>query len=773
MEKKNNSKKNKNQKNKSNTYQNKKSQKEKQTTLNFFSTKRFKVVLIFLFLLLFALIFRLGWLQFVQGSSLKESAYKQQTTNKIISTKRGTIYDATGKKLAISAPVDTITINPSKIVGKTEAETTEKKEKVAKGLSDIFSLDYNETLEKVTSKSSVQTIAKKVDQTKVEELQKWMQDNKIAVGINIDEDTKRTYPYDNLASHVIGFCGDDNNGLQGIELKWDSVLTGTPGKIVTSKDATQEEIPDTNQTYIPEENGSDVVLSIDANIQSIVEKYLKQAVQDYNCTRGGTAVAMNPNTGDILAMASYPDYNLNTPFEPNTEALKSVWDTLDSATKTTELNEMWRNRVISSTYEPGSTFKLITASTALEENITSEDVSNDFVCLGHEDVSGTTINCWTQNHKGTKTLRQALQQSCNPSFMQLGKRIGAETLYKYYGAFGFFDKTGIDLPAESNSIFHKLENVKSVELATMSFGQRINVTPIQLLSAVSAIANDGVLMQPRVVKQIVNPETKTTTDITPVTVRQVLSKTTSERMRSLMESVVTDGSGRYAAVKGYSVGGKTGTSEPPVGKTEQGYTASYVAIAPTEKPEICLLVALYDPPKNNHQGGQICGPVVSQMLTEILPYLGLTSSEAQTTSDNTASQTENTSTITVPDIRNKTVTEAQKILQQAGFKTKVSVSGNKNELIVTDQVPKPGVSLSKSSIISLYTTENDVRVSVTVPNFKGMSAAQAKNAAASKNLNVSIEGTGIVVSQDIAIDTSVEEGTIIKLVLHNDNGNNQ
>lgn len=729
---------------------------------NIIYTKRFRIALTIFFVILFLLIIRIAWLQFIDGSSLKERAYKQQTTNQILSTKRGTIYDATGKKLALSSSVDTISINPGKIVGKTEEETKAKKELVAKGLSDIFGLDYNETLEKVNSSASVETIIKKVENDKVEELKQWMSDNKISVGINIDEDTKRTYPYGSLASNVIGFSGDER-GLQGIEAKWNDVLTGTPGKIVTAKDAVQEEIPDQTQTYIPPENGSDLVLTLDVYIQSILEKYLKQAVEENKATRGGTVIAMKPSTGDILGMAQYPNYDLNDPFTPNTEDLKAVWDTLDSETKTNELNTMWRNRNTSDTYEPGSTFKLITAATALEENITSEDVPNDFYCDGHQVVADQSISCWTQGHKGPKTLRQALQVSCNPSFIQLGQRIGAETLYKYYDAFGLFDKTGVALPGESNSIFHDPEKVGAVELATMSFGQRIKVTPLQMISAVCAIANDGVLMQPRIVKQVINTDTNAVTDIEPVEVRQVLSKTTSERMRNLMKSVVTDGSGRYAQVAGYSVGGKTGTSEPDPNHPEDGYVASYVAISPTENPEICILLILYNPTSSaGHQGGQICGPVISQMLSEILPYLGLTSSEVQTADSTTSS---GSSLITVPDVRNKTVTEAEKILRQAGFKTSTSTSGNKNELLVTDQVPKPGITLPKDSIIVLYSENNEVRVSVKVPDLKEMTLDQATSALQQKNLNIQAEGSGIVVSQSITANSSVDEGTVIKVTL--------
>ena len=740
---------------------------------NLLAVKKFRIVLASLLIIFLLLIIRLIWLQFVQGSDLKEQAYNQQTTDQIISTSRGTIYDSTGKTLAISTPTDTVTINPKKIVGSNDEETKAKKEKVAKAFSEIFELDYNETLEKVNSTSNVQTIAKKVDKDKIDKLKQWMETEKISTGINIDEDTKRVYPYNNLASNLIGFCGTDNTGIQGIEDSWNSVLQGTPGKITTSTDAIQEEIPDSNQTYIPAENGSDIVLTIDYYIQTVLEKYLKQAVEENNAD-SGTVVAMAPSTGDILGMACYPDYNLNTPFEPNTEELKATWDTLDSTTQSDALYNMWKNNVVSSPYEPGSPYKLITAATALEENITSEDVPNDFYCNGSIEVADRKISCWTQAHKGAKTLRQALQVSCNPSLIQLGQRIGAETLYKYYQAFGFFDKTGIDLPQEASSTYWKLEDVKDVELATMSFGQRFTITPIQLVSAVSAIANDGILMKPRIVKQIINPETGTTTDIEPVQVRQVISKSTSERMRNLMKSVVDDGSGRLAKVEGYSIGGKTGTSEPQAGREDEGYIASYVAIAPTEKPEICLLIAVHNPNPNNegsHQGGQVCGPVVSQMLSEILPYLGLTSSNAQTSTDTVE---EDTSYATVPDIRNKTVTEAEKLLKQAGFTTKVNISGDKNSTLVTDQTPKPGSSIPKGSIIVLYTEENDTRVSVKVPDFKDKTLAQAENMAKANNLNITTEGSGTVISQSIMVDTPVEEGTIIKLTLSTESdGTNQ
>ena len=729
---------------------------------NFIHTKKLRFTLIATILIFLLLIGRIGFLQFVQGNSLKEQAYNQQAINQIISPKRGNIYASTGQALAIGAQVDTITINPAKIVKDSEEDTKTLKETVAKGLSDIFSLDYNETLEKVNSTSQVETIAKKVEQEKVDELKQWMEDNDISVGINIDEDTKRYYPYGSLASSVIGFCGSDNQGLSGIESKWESVLTGTPGKIVSSKGSNQQEIPNAEETYISAENGSDLTLTIDFNIQTIVEKYLKQAVDENNCEKGGNVIVMNPKNGDILAMASYPDYDLNSPYTPNAK-LAETYDSLSTEEKSEALYKMWANKSVAETYEPGSVFKVITASVALEENITTTDKEDDFICKGYEEFQDGSqtlkISCWRTNPHGVQSLRDALCNSCNPAFMQLGKRIGAATLYKYYEAFGLFDSTNSGLYGEQSSIFQKLENVGPVELATMSFGQRLNVTPLQMITAISAVANDGILMQPRIVKEITNTETGSVTEVPVKEVRQVISKETSQQVKSMMESVATVGTGKTAAVSGYTIGGKTGTSEPIYTRTEDGYVASYVAIAPVEDTQIALLLTLYDPPKNNHQGGQLAGPVVSQMLSEILPYLGIPSDET------TSSTNDSSNSIIVPDVRNKTVSEAEKTLKNAGFTVKTYVNGDPNNLLVADQTPKPGAYLSKNSIIILYGEGSEVSTSVSVPNLKGMNASQATNTLREKNLNINIEGSGTVASQDYATDEQVQEGTIIKVTL--------
>lgn len=471
---------------------------------------------------------------------------------------------------------------------------------------------------------------------------------------------------------------------------------------------------------------------------------------------------MNPSNGDILAMATYPNYNLNTPFIPTNSTLLSNWDTLSSEEKTQTLFNMWNNSATQSTYDPGSTFKLITASVALEENIIDTDNEEDFYCNGSYTVGNTTINCWkTDGSHSSQSLRKALGNSCNPAFMQLGEKIGAPTLYKYYQAFGLFEKTNSLFYGEANSSFWDLDNVGEVELATMSFGQRFKITPLQLITAVSAIANEGVLVEPQIVKQTVNSSTGAITSTKTVEKRQVISKETAEQMMNLMEYVVEHGTGQYAKVSGYSVGGKSGTSEPLDDNKDAGYVASFIGVAPVTNPEIVVLIAIYKPNGDNgHQGGQVAGPVVSQILSEVLPYLDIASNNDSHSDNNTSNYT----TTTLPDVRNMTISQARKKLKDAGFN--VNITGNEDvSTLVIDQTPKPGVSLLNGANIFLYTENNNIKTAVTVPNFKGMSAAQAINSADSKGLNLILNGSGIVISQDTASNTEIEIGSTITLNL--------
>lgn len=720
-------------------------------------------VRVFIFTLLIMTVFvlllgRIGYLQFIEGEYLKQKEDSQSTTSKIINAKRGTIYDANKKALAISADVDTITVNPSYLNVKTNGEidtdkTKAKKEKLAKEFSELFELDYDEVYNKLNSKKDTEVIVSKVENDKVEKLKEWLTENKISAGINIDKDTKRYYPYRTLASNLIGFCGTDNQGLDGVELKYEDVLKGTNGKITTSISVTQDAIPDYDEKYIAPQNGSNIYLTIDSNIQAIAENYLKQAVEENNCQRGGNIIIENPVNGEILAMASYPNYDLNTPYTPN-ESLSINWENLSSQQQTEKLYAMWRNKAVVDTYEPGSTFKVITAATALEEDITETDIAGDFYCTGSQKVAEAYIKCASGAVHGSETLRKALENSCNSALIQLGQRIGENRFYNYLKGFGFFEKTGIDVPSEANSSFWKEENVGPVELATMSFGQRFTITPMQLVKAVSAIANDGIMVTPHIVKQIENTENGTITTIETNQERKVISKETADKMKDIMKDVVEEGGGTYAQVSGYTIGGKTGTSEPDPNHPENGYVSSFLAIAPVENTKLVVLLTLYDPHTKNYYGGRIAAPAVSQILSEVLPYLDIPSDNSATVTD--------TKLITVPNLKNKTIREAQKILEDAGLKY---VTSSNADDIISEQVPASGTQLTKGGIVKLYTEGKDERVSQTVPDLKGVTFAQAKIMLEAKNLNISSTGSGIVIAQAPKAGSSIDEGTVINVTL--------
>ena len=558
----------------------------------------------------------------------------------------------------------------------------------------------------------------------------------------------------NWLHRLLAFYGTDKP-LAGIEASYDNILTGRSGKIVTTIDLNNSEISDNHSTYVEAENGSDVYLTLDVNIQSIVEKYIKKSVENNQCEYA-TSIIMEPSTGNILAMATYPNFNLNTPFEPNNEDTQKKWDSMTSAEKTEYLNQMWKNKNISDLYEPGSTFKTIVSSIALEENITESNVKNDFYCKSYEEISGVKIRCWSTKAHGYQTLKEALANSCNPAYMQLGKRIGIDTYYKYFEAFGLFNKTGISLPAEQNSIFFDKNTVKPINLATMSFGQRFKITPLQLITAVSALANNGVLVKPQIVSKTVNKDTGAITTTQTVEVRRVVSKETAEDVIDMMEYVVTNGTGKQGAVKGYTIAGKTGTSEAEVG-SNQGNTLSYIAVAPAENPKLVALVVLYNTPQKNTHGSTVAGPIMSNILSEVLTYLGITPDEANIASNNNSS--------TVPNVVDKTITEAEKILKNSGFSPVVVSNGDKNSTLVSTQVPAARTILLKDSTVLLYSEENSTRTSVTVPDLTKMTLTQARTKLKQMNLNLSYTGTGIVSSQNIKAGTSVEEGTIIEVKL--------
>lgn len=589
---------------------------------NKISRIRIVFIIIFIFILMLVLLGRIGYLQFVEGNFLQTKATSQQTLTETISAKRGTIYDTTGQVLAISYDTDKVYINPSEI------EKDSDKEIIAQGISSILGIDSAELTVKLNESKKRFLIASDVEKETIDKLKEWKNNLKIKTGISIESSTSRYYPSHNLASTVIGFVGTDNQGLYGIENSWDSFLSGTSGKSVSLKDASQSEIANSQQTYIAAENGYDLTLTIDKNIQDIVETQLAEAVDKYECESGIT-IAMDPSTGKILALADYPNYDCNNPFTPNSRLLET-WDSLSNEKKTSSLYRQFAPKSITDTYEPGSVFKIITSAIAVEENLMEPDIAGTFSCYGSITVQGEKkpIKCHKTAGHGKQSLTQALGNSCNPAFVELGLKIGSQLSYKYYDAFGFFGKTGISISGEPKSgIFYPVNEINNHELGTASFGQRFTITPIQMITAASAIANDGDLVYPQIVESMTNTDTGEVTTFETQKVRKVISKETADTVASMMESVVTLGTGHRVktnieGMSQYSVGGKTGTSEPIHGSSD-GYIASFLAISPVENTKVVLLVILNSPNGNLHNGGEIAAPTAGLMLNEILPYLGV------------------------------------------------------------------------------------------------------------------------------------------------------
>lgn len=497
------------------------------------------------------------------------------------------IFDSKGNKLAETIKIGTISIFPNAV---------ENPELVAKKLSELLEIDYQSVLNKATNKqSSIEIIDNEVKADKIELIKRWIRDEKVN-GIKIDEKNVRSYIYNNLASHVIGFAGKDSKGLDGIELTYKRYLSDS-------------------------ENGSNITLSIDKKIQESVERYLEDAVVQNKCANG-IAIVMKPKTGEILAMAVKPDFNLNKPFEPNDNELKNKWSILKNEEKTAFLQKMWRNKAISDTYEFGSPCKLITASAALEEGLVSPE--EEFNDKGYAEVDGIKIKCWRYyNPHGLQTFRQAVVDSCDPVFVEVSQRLGRENFYKYINAFGFQEKTAIDLPGEAKGIFLESNKSKPIDISIMSTGRRFQITPIQLITAISAIANDGKLMKPQLVKEIRDQYGNITEKIEPKVVREVISPKTAEVIKNAMENIVAKGTGKNASVKGYRIAGISGTAEK--GLDTPTYIASFVGFAPVENPEVSVLILLDDPKGNSFRGGDIAAPVAAKVFSDVLPYLGIES----------------------------------------------------------------------------------------------------------------------------------------------------
>ena len=705
------------------------------------SSKRKIILILIFFTLLFVLLFgRMIYWQIIKADELSQKAYTQQTKNSIISPKRGSIYARNGVVLARSVAVETISVTPKNI---------KKKEETAKGLSELLELDYDTVLGKVNKTTVEEVIAKKVDKDITDKVREWIKEEGIA-GINIYEDTKRYYPKGSFLAQVLGFCGTDNQGLEGLEANYEDVLKGIQGKRVTSKDATGKDMPLDDTTYIPSEDGYDIVLTIDERIQYFTEKYLDQAMEENSPVDYGTCIVMNPKNGEILAMATSPDYDPNSPFTPTNKKDILNWNEYDGAQKSKALQEMWKNKCVADTYEPGSVFKTVTAAIAIEEgSVTNVDAIN-YNCNGYLQIEDWIISCWRTTPHGMQSLRQGLMNSCNPVYMTVALRVGADKFYEYLNAFGVSKSTGSGIIGETSGIIHDASNVSKTTLATAGFGQGFTLTPLNMLNTICAIANDGKLLVPKLVKEIRDSNGKVIKSFDTEVVKQVVSESTSDTVLDMMESVVPDGTGRYAQVDGYYISGKTSTAEQGRGDSKT-YVASFVALAPAKDPEVAILFNLYNPRgKNGHQGGGIVAPVVGKMMGEILNYLQMPKDY---------DTKEKKQEIDIPNVVGYTVERAKNEINNRGLKYIIEKDIDKNE-IITSQVPIGGEKLSESGVVRIYTNSSR-RELVEVPSVKGLGVSNAGDTIKSNNLNFIASGKGIAVIQEPVAGTKVEEGTIV------------
>ena len=572
--------------------------------LSFRGKKRLLLMLAVFVLSLIVLSIRVGYIMLFKAEEYQNMAYEQQTRDRLIAPKRGSILDRNGNGIAVTESVSAVSVIHAQI---------ENEEETAKALSEIIELDYEDVLEDVKENVALKRIKSKVDNETAAEIRELN-----LPGVMIDEDVERTYPYYTLAASVIGFVGKDNQGIIGLESKYEEYLKGEPGKIMTLTDSRGRRVSDAEERVEPV-NGENLVTSIDVVIQQYAEQEIAAAVEAKNA-KSGVIIVMNPQNGEIYAMANYPTFDLNEPFTINDEELAAMWDTFTAEEQNEYLNQMWRNKAINDTYEPGSTFKIVTASTGLEEGVITPE--STFNCTGSMVVGGRTIKCWRypRTH-GTQTFAEGVRNSCNPVFMAVAERIGADTFYDYMIKFGFAEKTGIDLNGEAVGILHKKEDIGPVELATMSFGQTFQITPIQLLRAAAAVVNGGKLITPHFAIKTVDDNGFTVNTFEWPEGEQVISEETSATMREILESVVAEGTGNKAQVEGYRIGGKTATSQKlPRGSGK--YIASFMAFAPADDPQVMALV-LIDEPEGVYYGGTVAGPVMRDLLTNILPYLNI------------------------------------------------------------------------------------------------------------------------------------------------------
>ena len=717
------------------------------------------------------LILRLGFLQIVQGEFWSTKAVSQQLNDSLVAAHRGTIYDCNGKVLAESMEVWTVIMTPYNIAQLDDAEAV--RVKIADEVSKILDVDRDTLYKKTTrTESQYEKIASQVEYPVVEELISWAEKNKLSnSGIfRVVTDYKRTYPYGSLASCVIGFTGTDYYGLYGLEAEYNDVLAGVAGRVVTAQNGVGGDMP-VSLTYektVDAEDGHSLVLTIDQNIQHFAEKYLEQSIIENSVKNRGVSIVMNVHTGAILAMAVKGDFDLNDPWtvtDPNAlEAMKLLSGDEKSDALATARQAQWSNKAVSEFYEPGSVFKVFTSCMAIEEGVA--DMNTSFYCPGYIEVMGQQITCWHAGH-GMQHFPDIISNSCNPGFITLGVGLGGERFFKYFVGFGFTEPTGIDMLSEgrsTTSLYHGID-MTDLDVATSSIGQTFEITPIQMATALCAVANGGYLMQPYVVAQELDGNGNVVKTTEPVVKRQVVSTETTKQVASMLAAAVNGGGSKNVYVAGYRVAGKSGTAdktETRQGGAENEVWGSFGTFAPADDPEIVCVTITDTAQSDNRWGSHTAGPVCQSILADTLPYLGV---EPLYTEEELA----NLSTVT-PSVTDKEVSTATTII--ANNDLHYSIIGNGKTVV--RQIPEAGSSIPKDGTVVLYTDSDSLGSTTAVPDFHGMTLSQANAAADAANLNLEISGVGLdsgeatVYSQDYEVGAKVSPGTVVYLVFVTD-----
>ena len=722
--------------------------------------KRILIMAVAIIFLMTTTVARVFYLTIVRGEELSEKAETQQLKDTEITAMRGTIYDSNGNVLAQSASVWNVFIDPLNIKDK-------QRDLIVDEFANLFGYDADEKKEfydKTTHQNHYELVEKKVENNIKEKLSKFVSKNELGGCIGTEQTTKRYYPYGTLASSVIGFTGADDQGLSGIEAYYDEQLTGTNGRIITAKDAKSNNIANDYETSIAATDGDSIVLTINQTIQYYLEKGLRETMNEYQA-KGAYGVVMNCNTGAVLAMSSLPDYDCNEPYKltysKDKKAIKKLSDkTAKQEAESAAVQNQWRNFTVSDTYVPGSVFKTFVASAALEENVVN--LNTTYNCTGSIQVDKYKMKCHYHPGHGTQTLTQGLENSCNPFFITIGQKLGVHNYFKYFDAFGFTQKTNIDLPGEASPQYYKEDQYGIVELSSASFGQTNSLTPIQVCTGLCAIANGGKLLQPYLVSSIADANGKTVKKTQTKEIRQVISADTSEKVRKMMKSVVDNGTGKNGYVAGYSVGGKTGTSTK-LGESKDGegdkYIVSFGAIAPSDDPEIAMLI-IVDEPNQDLGGGALCAPIAAQVTQEAMNVLGIEPKYNDSEMKDLSKQT--------PNVVGKSLDEAKKTLEENNLN--FVVVGD--DSTVTRQCPSGADTIPNGGTVYLYTDDSE-KQTVIVPNFNGLTVNEAKDLASSSNLNIQIAGnsmsSGTVVAyrQSEETQAKVEKGTVVTVTFKN------